>query len=624
MQNLGESLFSSQEYATRNRNNHDYVYDLYKAYLYRDPDSGGWASWEATLNNGTSRAEVRNGFAWAPEFYTKVAGISPYAPPVGVTIPRDGLQGIAYNQATNRIANDGWNYDATGNQTRTFVPGSSPQWQRFQYDAANRLVRVKDDNQTVVASYTYGDDNQRLITEESNTRTYYIAEGFSVIAEYIEIGGSVNPAWSKSYVHLGNRLLSTLTPNGTGGEAVEYHHPDRLGTRIETNPSTGNWSEQVNLPFGTVLAGEGVGTPTNRRFTSYDRSLTTTLDYAVNRHYDSQQGRFTQVDPAGINATNLEDPQTLNLYAYCTNDPVNNTDPSGLGFFSFLKKVFKWIGIAVSVALIVVGIVSLVMLPALAGALSATGVAGATAAALAVEVAAITGIAVGSLGLIAQFVPGPVGLIAGLGLTAWNVYGAIRAFGRSGGLGFSLQGQDGTYRPGDVPGLTGPCPPGACDITIYAGYSIWERLGRSLSIGTDKALTSVVGFSGWITFGGSKYASRGLAKLLGGESAGRLWDQDNAEREASWFYTGGEAAGVVWDVVTGAEVAKAGGWGIRFLRYPNAGGGGINVYRFGVRRFALDWHNIKSLGPRKILHWHWGLTKKAIKLHRGFWTGRKL
>jgi RHS repeat-associated protein len=83
---------------------------------------------------------------------------------------------------------------------------------------------------------------------------------------------------------------------------------------------------------------------TNRRFATYDRSSTTGLDYALNRHYDPQQGRFTQVDPIGMKATSLLNPQTLNLYAYCTNDPVNNTDPSGLGFFSWLGKLFKGIG----------------------------------------------------------------------------------------------------------------------------------------------------------------------------------------------------------------------------------------------------------------------------------------
>jgi RHS repeat-associated protein len=146
-----------------------------------------------------------------------------------------------------------------------------------------------------------------------------------------------------------------------GGEAVQYHHPDRLGTRLVTTPANGSYFEQQTLPFGTALnesppTGAITG-ETNRRFTSYDRSTTTKLDYAVNRHYDPQQGRFTQVDPAEMEATSLENPQTLNLYAYCTNDPINHTDPSGLGFFSFLKKIFKWIAVALTVVVAVLTII---------------------------------------------------------------------------------------------------------------------------------------------------------------------------------------------------------------------------------------------------------------------------
>src|SRR5213079_3389820 len=140
--------------------------------------------------------------------------------------------------------------------------------------------------------------------------------------------------------------------------------PDRLGTRIVTNPANGTFFEQQTLPFGTALNESpptgGTTDETNRRFTSYDRSPTTKLDYAVNRHYDPQQGRFTQVDPIGMSSVSLASPQTLNLYAYCANDPINHTDPSGLGFFSKLwhgiKKIItsKWFQIALAVAIILI------------------------------------------------------------------------------------------------------------------------------------------------------------------------------------------------------------------------------------------------------------------------------
>ena len=277
-----------------------------------------------------------------------------------VPIPRDGHASLSYDVASNRITTGGFEYDVAGNQVRALIPGGTGS-QRYRYDAANRLVQVRtDDNNNVIGSYTYGHDNQRLIAEESGQRTYYVAQGLSVIAEYSESGGSTTPAWAKSYVYLGNRLLSTLLPNGAGGEATEFHHPDRLGTRIVTNPSTGGWSEQVTLPFGTALGAESLGTPTNRRFTSYDRSGTTGLDYAVNRHYDAQQGRFTQVDPIGLGDSDFGAPQTLNLYTYCANDPVNQTDPSGLGFLSWLKRAFKKI-LRAFVHAVVVGVIAFFM-----------------------------------------------------------------------------------------------------------------------------------------------------------------------------------------------------------------------------------------------------------------------
>ncbi|HXM47655.1 MAG TPA: RHS repeat-associated core domain-containing protein [Pyrinomonadaceae bacterium] len=273
---------------------------------------------------------------------------------VSVPITTDGLAALSYDSASNRITTAGFAYDAAGNQTQVKrVDGST---EKFQYDAANRLIYTRDGNNNVLATTTYGDSNERLIVDEGGLRTYFAGEDGTPTAEYTESGGAVIPAWSKSYVFLDGRLLSTLTPNGSGGEAILFHHPDTLGTRLVTDPANGTSFEQVTLAFGTALNAEST-TATNRRFTTYDRSNATGLDYAVNRHYDPQQGRFTQVDPAGMNAVDLSSPQTLNLYGYCANDPINHTDPSGLGFFSFLKKLFKWILLIVTIIVAVLIVV---------------------------------------------------------------------------------------------------------------------------------------------------------------------------------------------------------------------------------------------------------------------------
>jgi RHS repeat-associated protein len=275
-------------------------------------------------------------------------------------IPLDGLPGLTYNLQTNRITTTGYEYDSAGNQTKAKAEDGS--WIRMEYDAANRLRVVKKDSDgTTLQAFQYGSTNVRLMDLDYGygyLKIFCSMDG-TTLSEYTEFTGAV-PTWTKSYTYLGGSQLSTVTPNGAGGETVEYNHPDLLGTRITTNQQNGTSTEQSSLPFGTALSAE-TSRSESKRFTSYERSARTGLDYAVNRTYDSKQGRFTQVDPIKMQAVNLFNPQTLNFYSYCGNDPINHTDPSGLfwgSLFKWLSKGFKWIALAVTVALIVVSVVA--------------------------------------------------------------------------------------------------------------------------------------------------------------------------------------------------------------------------------------------------------------------------
>jgi RHS repeat-associated protein len=48
------------------------------------------------------------------------------------------------------------------------------------------------------------------------------------------------------------------------------------------------------------------------------------------REYDNTSGRWLTPDPAGLAAVDLTNPQSLNRYAYVTNNPTTLIDPSGL------------------------------------------------------------------------------------------------------------------------------------------------------------------------------------------------------------------------------------------------------------------------------------------------------
>ena len=280
-------------------------------------------------------------------------------------IPLDGIPNLTYDNATNRITTSGFQYDVAGNQTRTLAEDGVT-WVKYEYDAANRLqvVRKDDTNQTVVQTFQFGSTNSRLISYDAvgtGFNSFYCSVGGTVLAEYTEIWGTFT--WTTSYTYLGDTQLATITPSGSS-EVVEFNHPDRLGTRLKTNQSAGTSVEQAHLPFGTALNAESTLTNNNKRFTSYDRSSSTGLDYAINRTYDNKLGRFTQVDPIDLGSVEPMNPQTLNLYNYCGNDPINSIDPDGLFFgklFKWLgkmiKKALKWLAVAISVALAVVVVI---------------------------------------------------------------------------------------------------------------------------------------------------------------------------------------------------------------------------------------------------------------------------
>ncbi|MDQ1638475.1 MAG: hypothetical protein QOF62_1814 [Pyrinomonadaceae bacterium] len=82
MRELGKTLFESSDYAARNRNNHWYVYDLYKTYLMREPDVPGWAYWESVVP-ANGRENVRRAFDECSEFAGIVATLTPSGAPSG-------------------------------------------------------------------------------------------------------------------------------------------------------------------------------------------------------------------------------------------------------------------------------------------------------------------------------------------------------------------------------------------------------------------------------------------------------------------------------------------------------------------------------------------------------------
>jgi len=123
-----------------------------------------------------------------------------------------------------------------------------------------------------------------------------------------------------------------------GGTAVHYFLDDHLGT-AQMELSAGGWPvwEGQFMPFGQeivnaapLLPGQPDGSSMHYKFTGKERDAESGLDYFGARYYGSAMGRFLSPDPSGLAFANVANPQSLNLYAYVRNNPLINTDPTGM------------------------------------------------------------------------------------------------------------------------------------------------------------------------------------------------------------------------------------------------------------------------------------------------------
>ncbi|MEK6410027.1 MAG: RHS repeat-associated core domain-containing protein [Acidobacteriota bacterium] len=219
--------------------------------------------------------------------------------------------GVPTNQVS-ALSNPGWfgtyAYDAAGNVTWDGV-------HNYQYDAENRMVSV-DGGST--ASYTYDHQNRRYKKTVGMTVTHYVWQGGQVLAEHNGGTGGV----ITDYVYSGSRMIANVS-----GGTTQYFLSDRLSTRLVLDASANVIGRQAHLPFGEDFAKSG--TQEKHHFTSYERDSETGSDYAVNRGYSPNVGRFQQADPYKASGYKV-DPQSWNRYRYSRNDPINLIDRLGL------------------------------------------------------------------------------------------------------------------------------------------------------------------------------------------------------------------------------------------------------------------------------------------------------
>jgi len=212
----------------------------------------------------------------------------------------------------NGLSNMTFTYDHTGNLIARIVDNET--WQ-YVYDKGDRLVEVAKEQ--TLGSYSYDTNGRRICQLEGPTKTITVYSG-------------TNPIWEKisesavqsmhDYIYGPGGRVAALTSNG-----VMYYHNDHLSsTRLVTDTSANVLTTMSYGPFGERA--EVYGIEDKLGFNGKEEDSQTGLYYYCGRYYDPTIGRFIQEDSV---TGAFYNPQSLNKYVYCRNNPLRFIDPTG-------------------------------------------------------------------------------------------------------------------------------------------------------------------------------------------------------------------------------------------------------------------------------------------------------
>ena len=217
------------------------------------------------------------------------------------------MNGASYTYGTKphavtAVASTSYAYDANGNMT---TRGS----QTLTWDVENRLVGVSDNG--AIMSAVYDGDGNRVKKTEGGTTILYVNQYYEK---------NLSSGVETTHYYLGDREIAYRK-----GTSTEYVCQDQLGSTVLTADNNGvTLATVAYFPFGATRTSSG--TPNTDELFTGQRLDQTGLYYYGARYYDASIGRFISADSVVQSFLN---PQCLNRYSYCINNPLKYVDPTG-------------------------------------------------------------------------------------------------------------------------------------------------------------------------------------------------------------------------------------------------------------------------------------------------------
>ena len=211
------------------------------------------------------------------------------------------------------------------------------EWNEIKYNSYQKVTRFVALGKSL--DLKYGVNGERIMAEENDS--LHTRNILYVSRLYHE--NTLDGVTSKNnYIYAGNMLVAVC--QGNAYMQPRYYHHDRLGSVVGVSDTEGNLIEKYSYtPWGSrsceLNTADSIS-PERRGFTGHENINLLDLVNMNGRIYDPYTRRFITPDPFVQAPDNT---QSLNRYAYCINNPLKYTDPSGEFFIidDFFVGFFK-------------------------------------------------------------------------------------------------------------------------------------------------------------------------------------------------------------------------------------------------------------------------------------------
>lgn len=234
-----------------------------------------------------------------------------YTQPTPSTGLPHAVRQTSTTSGTGDTTNSTFAYDKAGNTTKRTLGATT---QDLTWDAEGNLATLTEGDKTT--GYLYDADGNRMITKDADGSQTLTLPGGNELK--VTAAGAKDAV--RYYTH-GDETVAVRT--GSGFSFLINDHQGTATTAVAM--TTLAITRRKQLPFGQTRSEQGATIPGTRGFVG-GTTDPTGLTHLGAREYDPTLGRFLSVDPI----IDINDPAQMNAYSYAHNNPITQSDPTGL------------------------------------------------------------------------------------------------------------------------------------------------------------------------------------------------------------------------------------------------------------------------------------------------------